>query len=67
MLFSHQGMQTLISLRQLLDNPVIARRCWSEVGEDTDLLILLLHYSRTNYEIIYFPYDANKQSKEHRV
>ena len=37
------------------------------VGEDTDLLILLLHYSRTDNEIIYFRTDANKQSKEHRV
>jgi len=37
------------------------------VGEDTDLLILLLHYSRTDNEIIYFRSDANKQSKEHRV
>ena len=38
-----------------------------EVGENTDLLILLLHYSRTDYKIIYFPSDANKQLKEHRV
>ena len=37
------------------------------VGEDTDLLILLLHYSRTDNEIIYFRSDASKQSKEHRV
>jgi len=35
------------------------------VGEDTDLLILLLHYSRTDSEIIYFRSDANKHSKEH--
>ena len=39
----------------------------TSVGEDTDLLILLLHYSRTDNEIIYFRYDANKQSKERRV
>ena len=37
------------------------------VGEDTDLLILLLHYSRTDNEAIYFRSDANKQSKEHKV
>jgi len=37
------------------------------VSENTDLLILLLHYSRTDNEIIYFRSDANKQSKEHRV
>ena len=37
------------------------------VGEDTDLLILLLHYSKADNEIIYFLSDANKQSKEHRV
>jgi hypothetical protein len=37
------------------------------VGEDTDLLILLLHYSRTDKEIIYFRSDTNKQSKETRV
>ena len=30
------------------------------VGEDTDLLILLLHYSRTDNEIIYFRSDAKK-------
>ena len=35
------------------------------VGEDTDLLILLLHYSRTDNEIIYYRSDANIQSKEH--
>jgi len=45
-----------------------SRHCTTTlVGEDTDLLILLLHYSRTDNEIIYFRYDANKQSKEHRV
>ena len=37
------------------------------VGEDIDLLILLLHYSRTDNEIIYFHSDTNKQSKEHKV
>ena len=37
------------------------------VGEDTDLLILLLHYSRRDNEAIYFRSDANKQSKEHKV
>ena len=30
------------------------------VGEDTDLLILLLHYSRTDNEVIYFRSDAKK-------
>jgi len=30
------------------------------VGEDTDLLILLLHYSRRDNEAIYFRSDANK-------
>ena len=45
-----------------------SRHCTTTlVGEDTDLLILLLHYSITNNEIIYFRSDANKQSKEHRV
>ena len=37
------------------------------VGEDTDLLILLLHYSRRDNEAIYFRSDANKQSKDHSV
>jgi len=37
------------------------------VGEDTDLLILLLHYSIRDNEAIYFRSDANKQSKEHKV
>ena len=37
------------------------------VGEDTDLLILLLHYSRTDNEVIYFRSDANKQLKERKV
>jgi len=37
------------------------------VGEDTDLLILLLHYSRRDNEAIYFRSDANKHSKEHKV
>ena len=37
------------------------------VGEDTDLLILLLHYSRRDNEANYFRSDANKQSKEHKV
>ena len=41
-----------------------SRHCTTTlVGEDTDLLILLLHYSRTNDLIIYFRSDANK----HRV
>ena len=31
------------------------------------MLILLLHYSKTDNEIIYFRSDANKQSKEHSV
>ena len=31
------------------------------------MLILLLHYYRTDNEIIYFRSDANKQSKEQRV
>ena len=31
------------------------------------MLILLLHYSRTDNEIIYLRSDANKQSKRHRV
>ena len=45
-----------------------SRHCTTTlVGEDTDLLILLLHYSRTDNEIIYFRSDANKQSKERRV
>ena len=45
-----------------------SRHCTTTlVGEDTDLLILLLHYSITDDEIIYFRSDANKQSKEHRV
>ena len=45
-----------------------SRHCTTTlVGEDTYLLILLLHYSRTDNEIIYFRSDANKQSQEHRV
>ena len=45
-----------------------SRHCTTTlVGEDTDLLILLLHYSRTDNEIIYFRSDANKQSNEHKV
>ena len=45
-----------------------SRHCTTTlVGEDTDLLILLLHYSRTDNEIIYFRSDANKQSREHKV
>ena len=79
MSFSHQGMQMLISLRQLLNDPIIALQRWlvrgdadvdiikatversrhcttTLVGEDTDLL---LHYSRTDNEIIYFCSDAN--------
>ena len=43
-----------------------SRHCTTTlVGEDTDLQILLLHYSRTDNEIISFRSDANKQSKEH--
>ena len=61
MSFSHQGMHTLILLRQLLNDRIIASQL---VGEDTDLLILLLHYSRTDNEVIYFRSDANKQLKE---
>ena len=34
------------------------------VGEDTDLLILLLHYSRTVNKDVYFRSDVRKQSKE---
>ena len=64
MSFSHQGMQTLILLRQLLNDRIIASQL---VGEDTDLLILLLHYSRTDNEVIYFRSDANKQLKERKV
>jgi len=37
------------------------------VGEDTDLLILLLRYSRRDNEAIYFRSDANKQSKKQSV
>jgi len=37
------------------------------VGEDTDLLILLLHYSRRDNKATYFCSDVNKQSKEHKV
>ena len=45
-----------------------SRHCTTTlVGEDTDLLILLLHYSRTDNEIIYFRSDASKQSSEHKV
>ena len=45
-----------------------SRHCTTTlVGEDTYLLILLLHYSKTDNEIIYFRSDANKQSKEHSV
>ena len=36
------------------------------VGEDTDLLILLLHYTRTDNETLYFRSDTNKQSKDHK-
>jgi hypothetical protein len=47
-----------------------SRHCTTTlVGEDTDLLILLLHYSRTDNEIIYMYVcsDVNKQSNEHKV
>ena len=45
-----------------------SRHCTTTlVGEDTDLLILLLHYSKTDNEIIYFRSDPNKQSREHKV
>jgi len=37
------------------------------VGEDIDLLILLLHYSRTDNEIIHFRSGANKRSIKTRV
>ena len=41
-----------------------SRHCTTTlVGEATYLLILLLHYSQTDNEIIYFRSDANKQSK----
>ena len=45
-----------------------SRHCTTTlVGEDTYLLILLLHYSSTDTENTYFRSDANKQSKERRV
>lgn len=45
-----------------------SRHCTTTlVGDDTDLLILLLHYCSTNNETTYFRSDANKQSKEHSV
>ena len=66
MLFSHQGMRTSIKLRQLLNVSFFAPQR-TLVGEDTDLLIVLLHYSRRYNEAIYFRSDANKQSKEHKV
>ena len=45
-----------------------SRHCTTTLfGEDTDLPILLLHYPRTDNEIIYFRSNGNKQSKEHRV
>ena len=37
------------------------------VGEDTDLLILLLHFTRTDNETIYFRSDANKHSREDNI
>ena len=37
------------------------------IGEDTDLLILLFHYSSTENENTYFRSDTNKQSKECKV
>ncbi len=37
------------------------------VGEDTDLMILLLHYSRTDDNVIYFRSDAKKQSKVYNI
>ena len=43
-----------------------SRHCTTTlVGEDTDLLILLFHYSSTDNENTYFR--SNKQSKERRV
>ena len=47
-----------------------SRHCTTAlIGEDTELLILLLHYSRTDNEIIYMYVcsDVNKQSNEHKV
>ncbi|KAH3797360.1 hypothetical protein DPMN_150940 [Dreissena polymorpha] len=46
----------------------ISRHCTTTlIGEDTDLLILLLHYSKMYHKTIYFRSDINKQSKEHKV
>ena len=60
------GTQTLIDIVKATVERT--RHCTTTlVGVDTDLPILLLHYSRTDNEIIYFRSDANKQSKEHRV
>ena len=45
-----------------------SRHCTTTlIGKDTDLLILLLHYSSTENENTYFRSDANKQSKECKV
>jgi len=45
-----------------------SRHCTTTlIGEDRDLLILHLHYARTDNEIIYFRSDVNKQSKEQKV
>ena len=37
------------------------------VGEDTDLLILLLHHTRTDNKTIFFRSDANKLSRDPKV
>ena len=49
-------------LRQLLNNLIIARQHWS-VRIQTYLLILLLHYARTDNKIIYFRSDTSKECK----
>jgi len=67
MSFSHQGMlMTDVDIVKA----TVERSCLCNttlVGEDRDLLILLLHYFRRDNEAIYFRSDANKQSKEHKV
>ncbi|KAH3722414.1 hypothetical protein DPMN_065373 [Dreissena polymorpha] len=37
------------------------------IGEDKDLLILILHYSKRYHKTIYFRSDIIKQSKENKV
>ena len=45
-----------------------SRHCTTTlVGEDTDLLILLRHYSSTDNENTYFRSNANKQSTKRRL